>query len=154
VSCSCRDCMWHVPAADLLAQLSQCLASSQLLPLFFVAKVLRPRGLSWRKIIGFPSCVPNIGGKLLNMTQWPKSHSSAKVNRTIEIGPKYFGLDLGIELKYSKMWVRQDYIRIYDYCSKRHEAGPSSATQRARCRDCRTTGSWCVPFLSSLLCTL
>ncbi|KAN0123632.1 hypothetical protein V8E52_002964 [Russula decolorans] len=64
--------------------------------------------------------------------QWRKSHSSVKVNRTVEIGPKCFGLDLGINLKCSKMWVRQDYIRIYDYCSERHEAGPSSATERAR----------------------
>jgi hypothetical protein len=64
--------------------------------------------------------------------QWRKSHSSVKVNHTVEIGPKCFGLDLGINLKCSKMWVRQDYIRIYDYCSERHEAGPSSATERAR----------------------
>jgi hypothetical protein len=28
--------------------------------------------------------------------QWRKSHSSVKVNHTVEIGPKCFGLDLGI----------------------------------------------------------
>jgi hypothetical protein len=64
--------------------------------------------------------------------QWHKSHSSVRINPTVEIGPKCFGLDLGVNIRCSKMWVRQDYIRIYDYCSRRHEEGPSSATERAR----------------------
>jgi hypothetical protein len=64
--------------------------------------------------------------------QWRKSHSSVRINPTVEIGPECFGLDLGIELRYSRMWVRQDYIRIYDYCSRRHEEGPSSVTEAPR----------------------
>ena len=64
--------------------------------------------------------------------QWRKCHSTVKVNRTNDIGPECYGLDLGIELKCSKLWVRQDYIRIHDYCSKRHAEGPSSATEMAR----------------------
>jgi hypothetical protein len=64
---------------------------------------------------------------------WRKSHSSVRINRAVDIGPKCFGLDLGVNIRCSKMWVRQDYLRIYDYCStRRHEEGPSSATERAR----------------------
>jgi hypothetical protein len=64
--------------------------------------------------------------------QWRKSHSSVKVDRTVDIGPQCFGLNLGVRVKGSKMWVRQDYIRIYDYCSERHAAGPSSQEETAR----------------------
>jgi hypothetical protein len=63
--------------------------------------------------------------------QWRKAHSTVKVDPTNDIGPECFALDLGIELECSKLWVRQDYIRIYDYCSKRHEEGPSCASERA-----------------------
>jgi hypothetical protein len=99
-----------------------------------VIEVIRPRGLGSRTVIHFPSCDQNSGGKRLKrkQKQWRKCHSTVKVNRTNDIGPECYGLDLGIELKCSKLWVRQDYIRIYDYCSKRHAEGPSSATEMAR----------------------
>jgi hypothetical protein len=81
--------------------------------------------------------------------QWRKSHSTVKVDRTNDIGPECYGLDLGIiKFKSSKLWVRQDYIRIYDYCSKRHEEGPSSATEMARSVVITGQPGICV-FLSS-----
>jgi hypothetical protein len=55
-----------------------------------------------------------------------------EVDRTNDIGPECYGLDPGIDLKNSELWVRQDYIRIYDYCSKRHEEGPTSVTKMPR----------------------
>ena len=64
--------------------------------------------------------------------QWHSSDSTVKVDRNNDIGPDSHVLDLGIKLKRSKLWVRQDYVRIYDYCSKRHEEGPTSATMMAR----------------------
>jgi hypothetical protein len=57
---------------------------------------------------------------------------TVEVDRANDIGPECYGLDLGIELKRSELWVRQDYIRIYDYCSKRYEEGPSSVRKIAR----------------------
>jgi hypothetical protein len=53
-------------------------------------------------------------------------------DRTNDIGPECFGLDLGIEFQPPRLWVRQDYVRIYDYCSQRHEEGPSEVTEMAR----------------------
>jgi hypothetical protein len=64
--------------------------------------------------------------------EWRKSHPTVTVDEDNDIGRDCYMLDLGIELERSKLWVRQDYIRIYDYCSKRHEEGPSSATETAR----------------------
>jgi hypothetical protein len=53
------------------------------------------------------------------------------VDRTNDIGPECYGLDLGIEhLSRSKLWVRQDYIRIYNYCSKRYEERPFNMMTR------------------------
>ena len=64
--------------------------------------------------------------------QWRRLHPTVENNPANEIGSKCYGLDLAMELKCSKLWVRQDYIRIYDYCVKRHQEGPSSAEERAR----------------------
>jgi hypothetical protein len=61
--------------------------------------------------------------------QWRESLTAVKVDRTNDIGLECYGLDLGIELKDSTLRVRQDYIRIYDYCSKSHEEGPSSVAE-------------------------
>ena len=37
-------------------------------------------------------------------------------------GPGCYSLDIGIEgLQTSKIWVRADYIRVYDYCNKIYE---------------------------------
>ncbi len=49
-----------------------------------------------------------------------------------DIGPDCHFLDLDINLKRTKPRVRRDYIRIYDYCTKRHIEGPTSATKIAR----------------------
>lgn len=98
-----------------------------------------------------------IWGKIIEdeeAKQWRKSHSTVKVDDANDIGPECYVLDLGIELKCSELWVRQDYIRIYDFCSKRHEEGPSSATERARSVVITGHTGIGVPFLSSLLCSL
>ena len=43
-----------------------------------------------------------------------------------DIGAECFALNLGIiDIQYSKLWVRQDYIRIYDHCVKRHARPPA-----------------------------
>lgn len=63
--------------------------------------------------------------------QWRKAQSTVKADPTNDIGPECYALDLGIELECSKLWVRQDYIRIYDYCSKRHEEGQSCGLKGA-----------------------
>jgi hypothetical protein len=104
-----------------------------------LASVFRLEGASasWSKLQedhGLSQLCSNYWGKGIehDAKQWHKSHSSVRVNPTVEIGPECFGLDLGVNVKGSKMWVRQDYIRIYDYCSRRHEEGPSSVTARAR----------------------
>ena len=55
-----------------------------------------------------------------------------EVDRTTDIGPECYGLDLGIELRHSELWVRQDYIRIYDYCSERYEEGPTCVSDTPR----------------------
>jgi hypothetical protein len=59
--------------------------------------------------------------------QWCKSHSTAD-DPTNDIGPGCYVLDLDIDkLTHSKLWVRQDYIRIYDFCTTQHAELPSSA---------------------------
>src|SRR5882757_7950165 len=75
---------------------SQWLTSPQLSPMSSVINVLRPRGLSLREIINLPGCVPNIEGKILNMTQNNGANHihPLKVNRTVEIGPNALGLIL------------------------------------------------------------
>src|SRR5258708_6020015 len=40
-----------------------------------------------------------------------------------EIGPECYILNIGIKgLPHSKIWIRTDYIRIYDYCSGHYES--------------------------------
>ena len=43
------------------------------------------------------------------------------IDRTNDIGPQSYGLNLDIKLRNSRLLVRQDYIRIYDYCKQREE---------------------------------
>ena len=64
--------------------------------------------------------------------RWRSSEPTVENNLANEIGPNCYGLDLDMRFKCSKMWVRQDYIRIYEYCEKQHREGPSSAEERAR----------------------
>jgi hypothetical protein len=90
--------------------------------------------------------------------EWRELQPTVEVDPTNDIGPECYGLDLVIKpIKCSELWVRQDYIRIYDYCSKRYEEGPSSVGQKAR--SVVITGQPGVGvFLSSVascdLCTL
>ena len=56
--------------------------------------------------------------------QWHKLNPTVD-DPTDDIGPGCFVLDLDIECYPSKLWVRQDYVRIYDYCRKRHAEGPT-----------------------------
>jgi len=49
-----------------------------------------------------------------------------------DIYPGCYALHLGVKLTISKLWVRQDYVRIYNYCRDRHAEGPSSETETAR----------------------
>ncbi len=48
-----------------------------------------------------------------------------------DIGPDCYALDLGIKLKCAKLWVRQEYKRIYDGCVEQHAEpeGPTSETE-------------------------
>ena len=55
--------------------------------------------------------------------KWHRSHPTMKVDHTNDIGEECFGLDLGIEVRNCRLWVQQDYIRIYDFCVKQHEEG-------------------------------
>jgi hypothetical protein len=61
-----------------------------------------------------------------------RERPTVEADLTNDIGPDCFGLDLGIRFKPPRLWVRQDYVRIYDYCSQRHEEGPSDDTEMAR----------------------
>ncbi len=47
---------------------------------------------------------------------------------TNNIGAGCYALDLGVKLPPSTLWVRQDYIHIYDYCSGRYAEGPTITT--------------------------
>ena len=39
-----------------------------------------------------------------------------------DIGPGCYALDFGMEhLERSKLWIRNDYLRIYDYCNKHYD---------------------------------
>ena len=64
--------------------------------------------------------------------EWRESNPTVEVDRTNDIGVQCYGLDLGIGIKNYKLWVRQDYIRIYDYCVKQHAEGPSFSGDTAR----------------------
>ncbi|KAF8506809.1 hypothetical protein F5888DRAFT_37159 [Russula emetica] len=64
--------------------------------------------------------------------EWRELHPTVNDDRNDDIGPGCYGLDLGIKFKCSKLWVRQDYIRAYNYCRERHEEGPSDETEMAR----------------------
>jgi hypothetical protein len=49
-----------------------------------------------------------------------------------DIYPGCCALHLGVDTVTSNLWVRQDYIRIYDFCRDRYAKGPSSKTERPR----------------------
>ena len=73
-----------------------------------LASVFRRKGAeaSWSKLEEdhwLSQLCSKYWGKVIehDAKQWRKSHPSVKVNRTVEIGPKCFGVDLGIDLKCS-----------------------------------------------------
>ena len=59
-----------------------------------------------------------------------------------DIGPGcyIYVLDLGFELKYSHMWVRKDYNRIYEYCTRWHEDGHAGPRCEVVARSVRQPG--------------
>jgi hypothetical protein len=63
--------------------------------------------------------------------KWRNLQPTVKDDPANDIGQGSYGLDLGIDISGSQLWVRQDYIRIYDFCSKRHEKSLSSKVKRA-----------------------
>jgi hypothetical protein len=46
---------------------------------------------------------------------------------TNDIGAGCYALNLGFGFLPSKLWVRQDYVRVYDYCCRRYAEGPTTA---------------------------
>ncbi len=72
--------------------------------------------------------------------EWRISHPTVKDGVDNDIGPDCY-------TQCAKLWVRQDYKRIYDYCVEQHAEGPTSEIKTARCRNNRITGSRCVPSL-------
>jgi hypothetical protein len=65
--------------------------------------------------------------------RWRESHPDVKDDDDNDIGPDCYALDLGVpRLKSSKLWVRNDYVRLYDYCTTRHGTGPQEAGEDAR----------------------
>ncbi|KAI0248219.1 hypothetical protein BJV78DRAFT_1239036 [Lactifluus subvellereus] len=59
--------------------------------------------------------------------EWRRNHPEGETMKVdqddesiaSEIGPGSYPLDLGIKgLEQSKLWIRQDYIRIYNYCQQ------------------------------------
>jgi len=64
--------------------------------------------------------------------EWRISHPTVKNDVDNGIGPDCYALDLGIKLKCAKLWVRQEYKRIYDYCVEQHAEGPTSEIEMAR----------------------
>ena len=108
-------------------------ANSSLASLFIVKSGLK----SWSKLDNehiFSQLQSRFWGKKIedDAKKWRDLHPSVKDDPTNDIGPDCFELDLGIGVPGSRQWVRQDYIRIYDYCSKRHEEGSSSKRKMAR----------------------
>jgi len=63
--------------------------------------------------------------------QWRGSNPTVD-DSTNDILPGCFALDIEIKHRPQKLWVRQDYIRIYNYCRDRHTHGPSSETEIPR----------------------
>jgi len=57
----------------------------------------------------------------MTQEEWCRTNSTVEVDRTNDIGAECYGLDLGITIKCSTMYVRQDFFRIYDFCVTQHE---------------------------------
>ena len=56
--------------------------------------------------------------------QWRESNPTVN-DPTNDIGPGCHALNLGLPLPSSRLWVRNDYVRIYDFCSTRIAGQPS-----------------------------
>jgi len=59
--------------------------------------------------------------------EWRRSHPDVQVDdpddySESDIVPGCYALDFGEErLERSKLWIRRDYLRIYDYCNKHYD---------------------------------
>jgi len=92
---------------------------------------------SWSKLVDsddFSQLRSKFWGKKIEdeARDWRTSHPEVKDDEEDDIFPGCYALNLGIELTVEKLWVRQDYIRIYQYCEMRYAAGLTSVTQNAR----------------------
>jgi len=101
-----------------------------------LASVFRGDLASWSKLADshrFSELRSNFWGNQIEheAEQWRESHPAMENDHTNDIGASCYGLDLGIDIKYSKLWVREDYIRLYDYCSEWYEEHPHSPEQLA-----------------------
>ena len=79
-----------------------------------------------------PSCDQSSGGENIEEAEeWRKSQRAVTVkdDPTNDFSAECYALDLGVKLKNIELWVRQDYIRIYIYCSKWNEEGLSFANR-------------------------
>jgi hypothetical protein len=60
--------------------------------------------------------------------EWRKSQDTMEVDDSdpeSEIGPGCYPLDCQLDLWGSRLWVRKDYIRMYDFCNKWYGQVPS-----------------------------
>jgi hypothetical protein len=128
----------------------------QPLPLSSVLKTIPARGKNSTTVKYTLSYNQRSGEKKIedDAQRWRGSQPAMEDDVDNDIGPGCYVLDLNIELKCSKLWVRKDYIRIYDYCTMRHEEGPRYVKQRARSVVITGQPGVGVSFLTSLLCTL
>ena len=101
-----------------------------------LASIFRGDLTSWSKLVDshrFSELRSNFRGNEIEheAEQWRESHSAVENDPTNDIGASCFGLDLEINLRHSKLWVREDYIRLYDYCTQWYERHPRSEASLA-----------------------
>ena len=58
--------------------------------------------------------------------QWRASHPAVRDDDSNDIGPACHVFDTGLDIDCPKMWVREDYDRIYEYCKREDENGPAA----------------------------
>jgi len=63
---------------------------------------------------------------------WRISHPDVKDDDDDDITSGCYALHLGVELTVAKLWVRKDYIRIYDYCNERYTKSLTAKIQYRR----------------------
>jgi len=64
--------------------------------------------------------------------QWRISHPDVKDDDDDDISSGCYALHLELKFIVAKLWVRQDYIRIYEYCNGRYTKSLTSVLPNAR----------------------